>query len=74
MLYSVHAPEVECISRGKAYRRYEFGVKVSIAVTNRSSFAEQVHHILQCLLRPLISLILRLPRPSDINDVNSQNL
>ena len=28
------APEVECIAKGKARTRYEFGVKVSIAVTN----------------------------------------
>ncbi len=37
-LYSLHAPEVECISKGKAHQRYEFGVKTSIAVTNRSNF------------------------------------
>ena len=37
-LYSLHAPEVECISKGNAHKRYEFGVKASIAVTNRSSF------------------------------------
>ena len=37
-LYSLHAPEVECISKGKAHKRYEFGVKASIAVTNRSNF------------------------------------
>ncbi len=33
-LYSRHAPEVECIGKGKAQARYEFGVKVSIATTN----------------------------------------
>ena len=37
-LYSLHAPEVECISKGKAHKRYEFGVKASIATTNRSNF------------------------------------
>jgi transposase, IS5 family len=31
--YSLHAPEVECIGKGKAHRPYEFGVKVSIATT-----------------------------------------
>lgn len=36
-LYSLHAPEVECICKGKTRRRYEFGVKVSVAVTNRSN-------------------------------------
>lgn len=35
-LYALHAPEVECISKGKARQRYEFGVKTSIAVTHRS--------------------------------------
>jgi IS5 family transposase len=33
-IYALHAPEVECIAKGKARTRYEFGVKVSIAVTN----------------------------------------
>lgn len=30
-VYSLHAPEVECIGKGKAHRPYEFGVKVSVA-------------------------------------------
>jgi len=33
-LYSFHAPEVECIGKGKANARYEFGVKASIVTTN----------------------------------------
>jgi transposase, IS5 family len=33
-LYALHAPEVECIGKGKARTRYEFGVKVSVVVTN----------------------------------------
>ena len=33
-LYALHAPEVECISKGKARNPYEFGVKVSLAVTH----------------------------------------
>ena len=37
-LYSLHAPEVECISKGKVHKRYEFGVKASIATTNKSNF------------------------------------
>jgi len=36
-LYALHAPEVECIAKGKAHKRYEFGVKVSIVTTNRSN-------------------------------------
>ncbi|MCO5120700.1 MAG: IS5 family transposase [Burkholderiaceae bacterium] len=34
-LYALHAPEVECIAKGKARTPYEFGVKVSVAVTAR---------------------------------------
>jgi len=34
-LYALHAPEVECISKGKARNRYEFGVKVSLAITHK---------------------------------------
>lgn len=34
-LYSWHAPETQCIGKGKAHKPYEFGVKVSIATTNR---------------------------------------
>jgi len=34
-LYSWHAPEVECIGKGKAAKPYEFGVKVSLATTNK---------------------------------------
>ena len=33
-LYSFHAPEVECIGKGKASAPWEFGVKVSIVATN----------------------------------------
>lgn len=37
-LYALHAPEVECIGKGKARKPYEFGVKVSIAVTHQQGF------------------------------------
>jgi IS5 family transposase len=33
-LYSFHAPEVECIGKGKASAPYEFGVKASVVTTN----------------------------------------
>ena len=34
-LYSWHAPETECIGKGKARTPYEFGVKVSLTTTNK---------------------------------------
>ena len=37
-LYSFHATEVECIAKGKVHKKYEFGVKVGITVTNKSNF------------------------------------
>ncbi len=38
-LYALHAPEVECISKGKAHKKYEFGVKASFVVTHKEGFA-----------------------------------
>ena len=37
-VYSVHEPDVECISKGKAHKRYEFGSKVSVATTSRGGW------------------------------------
>lgn len=37
-LYSLHEPEVQCLSKGKAHKRYEFGQKVAVATTNRSNW------------------------------------
>ncbi len=37
-IYSLHEPEVQCISKGKAHKRYEFGQKISITTTNRGNF------------------------------------
>ena len=37
-LYSVHAPEVECIAKGKVHKRYEFGCKVVLVTTQMSNW------------------------------------
>ena len=45
-IYSVHEPQVECISKGKAHKRYEFGCKVSVAATSKGGWfvgAKAVH-------------------------------
>src|SRR5438034_5731531 len=45
-VYSLHAPEVECIGKGKAHRPYEFGVKVSVATTlARAKGGQFVTHV-----------------------------
>lgn len=37
-VYSLHAPEVECISKGKAHKRYEFGCKVGVVTTSKAGW------------------------------------
>jgi transposase, IS5 family len=37
-VYSVHAPAVECIAKGKVSKHYEFGCKVPIVTTSRQSW------------------------------------
>lgn len=37
-LYSLHAPETECIGKGKAHKKYEFGVKTSLVTTHKNNF------------------------------------
>lgn len=45
-IYSLHAPEVECIGKGKAHKPYEFGVKVLVATTlHRSVGGQFVAHV-----------------------------
>jgi IS5 family transposase len=45
-VYALHAPEVECIGKGKAHKPYEFGVKVSVATPlNRSKGGQFVAHV-----------------------------
>lgn len=44
-LYSWHAPEVECIGKGKARHPYEFGNKVSIATNLRTSGKKGKHFV-----------------------------
>ena len=37
-IYALHEPEVDCIAKGKARVRYEFGAKVSVATTLAGGF------------------------------------
>jgi IS5 family transposase len=41
-LYSVHAPEVECISKGKAHKPYEFGCKVAVVTTSKTNWVVSI--------------------------------
>jgi IS5 family transposase len=69
-LYSVHAPEVECICKGKAHKRYEFGCKTSVATTSKSNWivgVEALHgnpydgHTLRGAIQQVERLIGRTP-------------
>ena len=37
-IYSMHAPEVECIAKGKVNKRYEFGCKVVLVTMSASNW------------------------------------
>lgn len=37
-VYSVHAPEVECIAKGKVHKKYEFGCKVGVVSTSKNNW------------------------------------
>jgi len=37
-IYSLHAPEVECIGKGKVHKKYEFGCKVSVVTTSKGNW------------------------------------
>ena len=70
-LSALHAPEVECIGKGKARKPYEFGVKVSLAVTHKQglmvgarSFRGNPYdgHILAAQLEQITNLMQDLGR------------
>jgi transposase, IS5 family len=45
-VFSLHAPEVECIGKGKAHKPYEFGAKVSVATPiHRCKGGQFVAHV-----------------------------
>ena len=45
-IYSVHEPSVECISKGKAHKKYEFGCKASLVLTHKKGLVLscEAHH------------------------------
>ena len=45
-LYTLHEPEVYCISKGKARMRYETGSKVSVATTRKDGFVMRIRSML----------------------------
>jgi IS5 family transposase len=69
-IYSFHAPEVKCISKGKEHKKYEFGNKSSFAITKNSgivigamAFEENIYdgHAIEPQLEQVKDLLGRLP-------------
>ena len=69
-LYALHAPEVECIGKGKARKPYEFGVKAAVLISHQTglmvgarSFAGNPYdgHILSAILEQATNLLQDLP-------------
>jgi transposase, IS5 family len=65
-LYALHAPEVECIGKGKARKPYEFGVKAAVVISHQTglmvgarSFAGNPYdgHILSAVLEQATNLL-----------------
>ena len=64
-VYSVHAPETTCYSKGKVHKRYEFGSKVSVAVSAKNcwvvgikSWSKNLHDVLT--LKPALAQVEEL--------------
>lgn len=69
-IYSFHAPEVKCISKGKEHKKYEFGNKSCFALTKKSgivvgalAFNDNIYdgHAIEPQLEQVEDLIGRLP-------------
>jgi len=69
-LYALHAPEVECIGKGKAPKPYEFGVKAAVLISHQTglmlgarSFPGNPYdgHILSAILEQAANLMQDLP-------------
>jgi IS5 family transposase len=69
-LYALHAPEVECIGKGKARKPYEFGVKAAVVISHQSglmvgarSFPGNPYdgHILSAVLEQATNLLQDVP-------------
>ena len=75
-VYSLHASETECIGKGKAHRPYEFGVKISLAVTHKEGFVVGIQscpgnpfdgHTLDGQLDQVARLVGKLPKQTFVD-------
>ena len=69
-LYALHAPEVECLAKGKARKPYEFGVKAAIVISHKAGLVMGARtfpgspydgHILSAVIEQATNLMQDLP-------------
>jgi IS5 family transposase len=74
-IYSIHEPEVQCISKGKEHKKYEFGNKVSIVITQNTGVIlgakgfrnEYDGHTLEPSLLQAIALTGKAPQTATVD-------
>ena len=74
-IYSLHEPEVQCISKGKEHKNYEFGNKVSVVHTQQTgvivgakSFRNEYDgHTLEPALQQVAQLTGKMPRTASVD-------
>lgn len=75
-IYSLHEPEVYCMSKGKAHKRYEYGCKASVVLTQKTgiivgamTFTTNVYdgHTLEDVLEQTKNLTGRLPKTATVD-------
>lgn len=80
-IYSLHEPAVECISKGKEHKKYEFGNKVSLAITLNTGVIvgalgfrkEYDGHTLQPVLEQVSRLTGKEPKTASVDRVYRGN-
>jgi IS5 family transposase len=75
-IYSLHEPEVYCISKGKAHKKYEYGCKASVVLTQKTgiivgamTFKTNVYdgHTLEEVLEQTTNLTGRTPKTATVD-------
>ena len=74
-IYSIHEPDVQCISKGKEHKKYEFGNKVSIVLTQNTGVIVGVMsfrnpydgHTLEPSLQQVTNIVGQAPKTATVD-------
>ena len=75
-IYSLHEPQVYCMSKGKAHKRYEYGCKASVTLTQKTgiivgamTFEENIYdmHTLEDVLKQTEELTGTRPKTATVD-------